>query len=83
MCEKEKMYIEMFENEYLILSQACKIWRKPGYSSLSKVLPKMGYETAVKNGIIPKYKKEGTAYLFRISDILDFLDSKEVENGEN
>ena len=82
MCEKEKMYIEKFETEFLILKQGCSVWRKPGYSTLSKLLPKIGYKTAVDKGIIPKYIKKGGAYLFRIKDILDFLDNNELKNGE-
>ena len=77
MCEKEKMYIEKFGTEYLTLKQACKIWRKPGYSTLSKKLPKIGYLNAVKKGIIPQFKKEGAMYLFRIKHILKFIDGKE------
>lgn len=74
MTEKEKMYYERFgKQDYLILKEACEIWRKPGYSSLSKKLPEIGYSNAVKQLIIPPYVKEGRTYLFKISDILDFL----------
>jgi len=74
MTEKERMYIEKFGNEYLLLREACTIWRKPGYSSLSKLLANIGYSTAVEKGIIPKYKCESGAYLFKVSDILEFID---------
>jgi len=82
MQEKEKFYIDKFDSEYLVLKQACKIWKKPGYSSLSKRLPEIGYKTAVEKGIIPKYKHIGGAYLFKIKDILEFLDNKETQDGE-
>ncbi len=77
MTEKEKMYIKEFGMEYLTLKQACKIWRKPGYSKLSKQLPQIGYEHAVKIGVIPKYRKVGVSYLFKIADILNFLEDTE------
>jgi hypothetical protein len=73
MTEKERLYIELYRTEYLTLKQACEIWRKPGYSTLSKQLPKIGYLKAVEAGIIPKFRKVGTTYLFKIADILDFL----------
>ena len=79
MMEKEKMYISRFGSEYLTLRQACQIWRKPGYSKLSKELPKVGYNHAVSIGIIPKYRKVGSSYLFKISDILEFLNDLEEE----
>jgi len=76
MTDKEKMYIEKFDKEYLSLKEACQIWTKPGYSTLSKKLPSIGYKHSVTLGLIPKYKKVGTTYLFKIRDILDFLDEK-------
>lgn len=76
MTEKEKMYINKFGSEYLTLKQACTIWRKPSYSSLTKKLPKTGYQHAVKMGMIPKFRKVGTSYLFKVSNILEFLDEK-------
>ena len=82
MTSREEIYIKQFGTEYLILKQACQIWRKPGYSSLSKRLPKIGYKTAVEKGIIPKYKHIGGAYLFKIKDILEFLDNREAKDGE-
>jgi len=82
MLEKEEIYRKEFGNEFLLLKEACKIWRKPGYSSLSKKLPKIGYLTAVEKGIIPKYEYKGGAYLFKIKDILDFLENMEAENGK-
>lgn len=75
MTEKEKMYINKFDSEYLTLKQACTIWRKPSYSTLSKELPRNGYKRAVELNKIPKYRKVGSAYLFKISDILEFLES--------
>lgn len=81
MINREEMYIEKFGSEYLTLKEACSIWRKPGYSSLSKKLPKMGYSTAYIKGIIPKYKYISSSYLFRVKDILAFLEDTEVQNG--
>ncbi len=75
MTEKERFYISKFQKEFLNLKESCEIWQKPGYSDLSKKLPQIGYKQAVKCGLIPKYKKVGKTYLFRICDILDFLDS--------
>lgn len=77
MTEKEKFYIKKYGTEYPTLKQACEIWRKPGYSTLSKKLPDIGYERAVEIKLIPKYRKVGTSYLFRISDILKFLNDFE------
>jgi hypothetical protein len=74
MLEKEKFYLEKFGKEYLSLKESCQIWQKPGYSTLSKKLPVIGYQKAVTCGLIPKYRKIGGTYLFRIRDILDFLE---------
>lgn len=74
MTEKEKVYFLKFGKEYLNLRESCKIWIKPGYSSLSKLLPKIGYKEAVRRGAIPKYRYVSGTYLFKISDILNFLD---------
>ena len=74
MTEKEKFYIEKYGTEYITLKQACEIWRKPGYSTLSKKLPEIGYDRAVELRLIPKYRKVGTSYLFKIADILEFLE---------
>ncbi|DAB34198.1 MAG TPA: hypothetical protein CFH82_06590 [Sulfurospirillum sp. UBA12182] len=82
MTDREKLYFEKYKSEYLVLRQGCEIWRKPGYSSLSKKLPKIGYQNAVKKGLIPRYRYISGAYLFKIKDILDFLDNKEMEAKE-
>lgn len=74
MTEKEKMYIKHYGKEFLNLKESCKIWVKPGYSTLSKKLPKIGYETAVKKNIIPIFKKIGNSYVFQIKDIVKFID---------
>jgi hypothetical protein len=74
MLEKEKFYLEKFGKEYLNLKESCQIWQKPGYSTLSKKLPEIGYKKAVQCGLIPTYRKIGREYLFRIRDILDFLE---------
>ena len=74
MTEKEKMYIKKYGKEFLNLKESCRIWVKPGYSTLSKELPKIGYATAVQKKIIPHYKKIGNTYMFRIKDIVDFMD---------
>lgn len=76
MTEKEKMYIKHFGAEYITLKKACQVWTKPGYSTLSKRLPTIGYPTAVDKGIIPKYTHIGNSYLFRIIDILNFLEER-------
>jgi len=73
MTEKERMYYEKFGKEYLTLKEACQIWVKPGYSTLSKLVPSIGYETAFKGCVIPKYRQVGKRYLFKIKDILIFL----------
>jgi hypothetical protein len=73
MTEKEKMYYKKFGKEYLTLKESCQIWVKPGYSTLSKLVPNIGYETAVKKNVIPQYKQVGKTYLFKIKDILTFL----------
>lgn len=73
MNEKEKYYREKYGDE-LLLNEACAIWRKPGYSTLCKKLPKIGYAKAAELGIIPKYHKEGNAYLFYLIDVLEFCD---------
>jgi len=78
MTDKEKIYFELFEHkEYLNLEESCKIWRKPGYSTLSKKLPKIGYIQGVQQGLIPKYKFVSGSYLFKIRDILDFLEKND------
>jgi len=77
MSTKEEMYIEKYNTEYLTLKEACKIWRKPGYSSLSKELPKIGYEKAIEIGRIPRGRWESGAFIMRIGDILEFLDKKD------
>lgn len=77
MTEKEKVYFEMFGKEYLTLKESCQIWRKPGYSSLAKKLPKIGYREGVKRGLIPRYRYISGSYLFKISHILDFLNAHE------
>jgi len=74
---KENMYINKFGGEYLTLRQSCKIWVSPSYSTLSKLVAKKGYKKAVYDGDIPKYRKVGNRYMFRISDILEYLDSLE------
>lgn len=74
MTEKEKMYIKQYGKEFLNLRESCQIWVKPGYSTLSKKLPKIGYKTAVQKNIIPIYKKIGNSYMFKIKDIVDFID---------
>ena len=53
MTEKEKMYIKKYGKEFLNLKESCQIWVKPGYSTLSKELPKIGYSIAVQKKIIP------------------------------
>ena len=53
MTEKEKMYIKQYGKEFLNLRESCQIWVKPGYSTLSKKLPQIGYKTAVEKNIIP------------------------------
>lgn len=82
MTEREKFYISKFQKEYLNLKESCEIWQKPGYSGLSKKLPQMGYKQAVKCGLIPTYKKVGKVYLFRIKDIIEFLDKFDEKRGE-
>jgi hypothetical protein len=74
MTEREKFYISKFQKEYLNLKEGCQLWQKPGYSTLSKKLPQVGYQQAVKCGLIPNYRKVGKVYLFRIKDIIEFLD---------
>jgi hypothetical protein len=74
MTEKEKMYIKKYGKEFLNLKESCQIWVKPGYSTLSKELPKIGYSIAVQKKIIPNYKKIGNTYMFKIKDIVDFID---------
>lgn len=81
MTEREKFYISQFKKEYLNLEESCQIWIKPGYSTLSKKLPNIGYKQAVKGGLIPNYRKVGKVYLFRIRDILDFLDKTADARG--
>lgn len=76
MTEKEKIYIAKFGKEFLTLREASKIWIKPSYSSLSKILPTIGYQTAVEKNIIPPYQKVGNTYIFRINHILDFIEKK-------
>lgn len=76
MTDLERLYIKKFNKEYLQLKEACQIWIKPGYSTLSKCLPKIGYDKAVELGMIPKYSKIGSTYLFKIKDILEFLNEK-------
>ena len=82
MTEKEKFYISKVQKEYLNLKEGCQLWQKPGYSTLSKKLPQVGYQQAVKCGLIPTYRKVGKVYLFRIRDILDFLDKTADVRGE-
>ncbi len=77
MTDKEKFYIDKYGTEYLMLKQACQIWNKPGYSTLSKKLPQIGYEHGVKQGLIPRYRVVGGTYLFKIADILNFLENTE------
>jgi|LSQX01.3.fsa_nt_gb hypothetical protein len=77
MTEKEKVYFEKYGKEYLTLRESCEIWRKPGYSTLSKILPKIGYREGVRRGLIPKYRFISGSYLFKISHILDFLNAHE------
>lgn len=80
MTEKENMYFKLFgDKEYLTLKESCKIWIKPGYSTLSKKLPQVGYEQGVKLGLIPRYRVIGGTYLFKIADILNFLESTEAK----
>ena len=74
MTEKEKMYIKQYGKEFLNLKESCQIWVKPGYSTLSKKLPQIGDKTAVEKNIIPFYKKIGNTYMFKIKDIVDFID---------
>lgn len=82
MTEREKFYIFKFQKEYLTLKESCQIWQKPGYSDLSKKLPQVGYQQAVKCGLIPTYRKVGKVYLFRIRDILEFLDRSDEKRGK-
>ena len=81
MTEREKFYISQFKKEYLNLEESCQLWQKPGYSTLSKKLPQVGYKQAVKCGLIPNYRKVGKTYLFRIRDILEFLDKSDYTRG--
>ena len=81
MSEKEKFYFELFgKKEYLTLQESCQIWNKPGYSSLSKKIPKLGDKTAVEKGMIPRFTKVGRTRLFKIADILAFLETRDKDN---
>jgi len=77
MCEKEIYYIEKYGGEYVLLKEACQIWCKPGYSKLSKELPKVGYEYAIETGQIPCGRWEAGSFIMRICDILEFIDKKD------
>lgn len=57
MTEKEKMYLEKFGKEYLNLRETLKIWVKPGYSTLSKLLSFIAYKKAIEKEIIINCKK--------------------------
>lgn len=74
---KEIYYIEKYEGEYVVLKEACEIWRKPGYSSLSTTLPQIGYNLAIEKGIIPRGRWEAGSFIMRISDVLEFIDKKD------
>lgn len=51
-----------------------KIWVKPGYSTLSKLLSFIAYKKAIEKEVLLIVKKIGNSYMFKIKDIIRFID---------
>jgi hypothetical protein len=75
MTDKERIYFEKYGKELFGLKEACKIWIKPSYSQATKYYSKMGDVAVVKAKLLPQSKKVGNTRMYRLSDIIEFIEA--------
>lgn len=75
MTEKEKIYFAKYGKELFGLKEACQIWVKPGYSTASKLYSDLGEEAVVKAKLLPKAKKIGKTRMYKLNDIIKFIEA--------